>query len=372
MQNHANLIAQLDASVPCQPFSGDEDGSSNLQTEEHISHIENVSFTQQLIHELNKATLDNDKLDQEVIDRLRNPITEPVDISDPDTRLSLDLFMACSNVSEATYADVREAVLRRAPNFNILSHYRAKKLVAEISGVVSVPDDMCINSCTAFVGPLALAKQCPECREPRYKVQKSGKEVPRQQACTIPLGPQLQALRRSPQGAAALTYRDRKTREILEAFHSTPLAERVYDDIFSGSDLRQLATNPEIAITVNDITVNFSLDGAQLFQNKKSDTWIAIWVINDYDPKTRYRKKHVLPALIIPGPNKPKNLDAFLFRCFYHLAALQHENDGRGMQIWNALEKKVTPSRVFFVLATADALGLTELDGRCRRKVGLI
>ena len=83
-----------------------------------------------------------------------------------------------------------------------------KKLVAEISGVVSVLDDMCINSCTAFVGPFADAAECPVCQEPRYKVQKSGKKVPRQHACTILLGPQLQALRRSPESAVALTYCD--------------------------------------------------------------------------------------------------------------------------------------------------------------------
>jgi len=184
-----------------------------------------------------------------------------------------------------------------------------KKLVAEISGVVSVLDDMCINSCTAFVGPFADATECPVCQEPRYKVQKSGKKVPRQHACTIPLGPQLQALHRSPESAAALTYRDQKTKEILEAFRTTPLTDCVYEDIFSGSDLRNLVTNPEITLSVNDITVSFSLDGAQLYQNKKLDTWIAIWIINDYDPKMHYKKKHVLPALVIPGPNKPKNLD---------------------------------------------------------------
>ncbi|KAM6488773.1 hypothetical protein JOM56_015778, partial [Amanita muscaria] len=165
--------------------------------EEAISHIENVSFTQQLIHELNKATLDNDKLDPDVIDRLRNPTAEPVDISNPDVRLSLDLFMACSNTSEATYAAVRESVMRRFPGTDVLSYYLAKKMVADISGVDAVLDDMCINSCTAFIGPLADAMECPECQEQHFKVVKSGKnekKVARHQACTIPLGPQLQAL----------------------------------------------------------------------------------------------------------------------------------------------------------------------------------
>jgi len=204
------------------------------------SRIENIFFTQQLIYELKNATLDNDKLDQNVIDQLRNPITEPVDISEPDIRLSLDLFMACSNASDAIYTGVRKSFVRRFPHVNVLSHYLAKKLVAEISGVVSVFDDMCSNSCTAFVGPLAQAKECPECREPRYRVKKSGKEVPRQQACTIPLGPQLQALRRSPQDAAALMYRDKKMNEILEEFHKTPVSTTIYSAVAISVSWRQI------------------------------------------------------------------------------------------------------------------------------------
>ena len=40
-----------------------------------------------------------------------------------------------------------------------------------------------------------------------------------------------------------------------------------------------------LKLTSDDTTVIFSLDGAQLYQNKKSDTWIAIWIIVEYDPK---------------------------------------------------------------------------------------
>lgn len=355
------LIAQINTAPDLQPFAGE--GLIDAQEDEPVSRIENVSFTQHLIRELNRATLDNDKLDQEAVTRLRDPVPH-VDIDDPDVRLSLDLFMACNSASQATYSAVRDAIMHRCPELDILSYYMAKKLVSKLSGVDSVLDDMCINSCAAFVGPLADLTECPECGEPRYKVTKSGKKVSRQQVCTIPLGPQLQALRQSPEGAAALRYRDNKLREILRAYNSTPPMDRVYDDLFCGGDLRNLATNPEIALSVDDTTVSFSLDGAQLYQNKKSDTWIGIWTINDYNPNTRYKKKHVLPALIIPGPNKPKNLDSFLFRSFYHLAALQHENEGRGIRVWDGLNQEVILSRVFLVLATADALGLTELDGR--------
>lgn len=152
--------------------------------------------------------------------------------------------------------------------------------------------------------------------------------------CTIPLGPQIQALQRSEHGATAVRYED----IILN------LSER-------------------LALTSDDTTMIFSLDGAQLYQNKKSDTWIAIWIITDYDPKTRYRSKHVLPALIVPGPNKPKNIDSYLFRGFHHLSALQRENNGAGMRVWDALKRPTILSRIISLFGTADAIGLTEIDG---------
>jgi len=301
-----------------------------------------------------------------MLERLRNPSTEPVDISDPDTRLSLDLFMACRNASESTYTGVRHAILRRFPDIGILSHYSVKKLVSNTSGVDSIVDDMCINSCMAFVGPWADLQTCPECSEPQYdpnRSTRSSKKIPRQQVCTIPLGPQLQALRQTPSGATALLYRDHKLRETIEKFSSlSSVGDRIYDDIFCGSDICQFAE--DVKMGPNDITVSFSLDGAQLYQNKKSDTWIGIWMVNDFDPITRFKLKHVLPAIVIPGPNKPKNIDSFLFRSFYHLSALQRENNGTGMRMWDAAQEAVILSRILFLFRTADALGLTELDGR--------
>ena len=168
-----------------------------------------------------------------------------------------------------------------------------------------------------------------------------------------------------------MRYQDKKTREILQMDNIT------YDDIFSGSDFLEFAE--QVQLGPYDTTVSFSLDGTQLYQNKKSDTWIAVWIINDYDPTTQYKKKHVLPALVIPGPNKPKNIDSFVFRSLHHLSALQRENDGLGIRVWDGLEKVIVFSRIFFLFGTADALGLTEIDGRvghhgaqgCRMSCGM-
>jgi hypothetical protein len=330
------------------------------------SRIEHVRIAQAFIEEIEKATLDNGKLDSAATERLRNPDRNPVDLTDPDTRFSLDLYMACTNASEATYNSVRASILQRFPDTNVLSHHQAKKMLADISGVVSVSDDMCINSCHAFTGPFADKEACTICSTPRYTTVNSGRsqrQIPRQQMTTIPLGPQIQALRRSVHGANAMRYRDQKISAINEAFPGLDDGlDAIYDDIFCGSDVLDLAE--DLNLTSHDTTVIFSLDGAQLYQSKKSDTWIAIWIITNYDPKTRYRSKHVLPAAIVPGPGKPKNIDSFLFRTFHHFSAIQREDNGAGIKMYDAIDHDVFSSRTCLLCGTADAVGLIEIDGR--------
>ncbi|KIK97807.1 hypothetical protein PAXRUDRAFT_64258, partial [Paxillus rubicundulus Ve08.2h10] len=54
-------------------------------------------------------------------------------------------------------------------------------------------------------------------------------------------------------------------------------------------------------------------------------------MVYDSSPDTWYKKQYVLPGVIIPGLNKPKNIDSFLFPPqfptlgFHHIAAIQHE-----------------------------------------------
>ena len=140
------------------------------------SLIEHDKTAQAYIEEIKKATYDNGKLDSSVIEQLRNPTEEIVDVSDPDLRFSLDLYMSCMNASEATYDGVRKSINRQFPETKILSHYLAKKLVSDISGVVYINDDMCINSCHAFTGPFADLDACTVCSEPRYTEIPAGRQ----------------------------------------------------------------------------------------------------------------------------------------------------------------------------------------------------
>ena len=370
---HATAIQALnqlrsDSATPSVTGSNQEPGDGG--TPPNLSHIENIKFTQEFIQDISAATLENGHLDSDVIHRLRNPqaCDEPIGISDPDIRLSLGLFLAVTNASEETYRSCRDEILLRYPDSGVLSYHAVRRLVAETTGVVAVYDDMCINSCHAFTGPFSQLQSCSICGEARYDVTEaalSGKNIARQQFCTILLGPQLQALRRSYSGAMDMRYLDQKMKEVAEMLNNLQAEDGkdvIYDDIFSGSELQDL--DERIKITGDDTVVSLSLDGAQLYQNKKSDTWISIWILDNFSPNQRYQKRRVLPGTIIPGPNKPKITDSYLYRGLHHLSALQRENNGAGLRMWDAATSRIIQSRIILALSTADAVGITELDGR--------
>jgi hypothetical protein len=147
----------------------------------------------------------------------------------------------------------------------------------------------------------------------------------------------------------------------------------VYKDVYCSSILLEAAQRGDL--TPDDTVLMLSIDGAQLYQSKQSDCWIYIWVLLDLAPDLRYKKKYVLPGGFIPGPNKPKNLDSFVYTGLRHLSALQKD----GLRVWDCLTGRVFTSRPFFFLGTADGPGLAALHGQvghhgafgCREYCGL-
>lgn len=187
------------------------------------------------------------------------------------------------------------------------------------------------------------------------------------------LGPQLQALYRSSDTAMALRYLYDRTHHILEELKTNGGIINEFDDVCHGEDIRKHFESKNIGL--HDFVLVLSVDGAQLYQSKQSDCWVFIWVILNLSPDSRYKKKYVLPAGIIPGPNKPKNLDSFLFPSLYHLASIQNE----GLRVWDSSRKGLFTSYPFLALATADAVAMATLNGSvghhggqgCRRFCGL-
>lgn len=117
-----------------------------------------------------------------------------------------------------------------------------------------------------------------------------------------------------------MSYRNKRTQQIVEELERENGHKQSWNDFIDGTDYLEVVAAGKI--TNEDIVLMMSIDGAQLYKSKASDCWMSIWVVFDRSPETRYKKKYVLPGVIIPGPRKPKNLDSFLFPGFHHLAAL--------------------------------------------------
>ena len=341
--------------------SQSESESDDSDDEPHIT-LANMRSNLEFIQMLEEATLAS-QFSPDELQKFRNPQGihfSPSD--DPDLRLSIKSFISSldHNQSQKAYTEGREIILDRYPDSRMLSYDQVKQKVSDLSGVVTVKDDMCVNSHVAFTGPFARLEQCPRCGESRYdqaKLAKSRgkKKVPRKVVTTFPIGPQLQARWKSPEMAHKMQYRRHKTQDILRARDQGE--DYVYDDVFCGSDYLNAVEDGRIKDY--DTVVMLSIDGAQLYRNKKSDCWIYIWIILNLAPDQRYKIRNILPGGIIPGPNNPKHLDSFLFPGLAHLSALQNE----GLRIWDGYNRMAAISYIFLLLVLADAIAMAQLTG---------
>ena len=325
--------------------------------------LDDLNISLSFINSIRSATLDNGGLDDETIERLRNPPEGPPDVDNPDLILAIKIFLATTKASQDTYTDVGEVISERFPDCDFFSLDRLKRRIRNLTGITPLFYDMCDNSCIGFTGPFADLTHCPHCGTLRYdsiKYDASDGEirVPCKTFLTIPLGPQLQALWRSTESAQAMRYRDTCTRQVL-----TELAENggrmdLYEDFLSGSEYLKAFSDGRIGL--HDTTLLLSIDGAQLFEMKTSSCWIYTWGIYDFAPDVRYKVKAVQPAVFIPGPNQPKNYDSFSYPSVHHLSALQRE----GFYVWDAYDQTIHLSRPFFAIGAADGPGLVHLSGR--------
>ncbi|KAJ3925070.1 MAG: hypothetical protein NXY57DRAFT_1051750 [Lentinula lateritia] len=313
----------------------DDDGSIsydflNALPSDFVPSIDDIRIANKFIDNLRDASLQN------IIEQLRCPLAKEVKLTNPDHRLSVDIFLSITTAAEKTYNSIRSAILRRYPESEVLTYYKVKSLVRQLSGVTPV---------YRFTGPFAELDICPYCGEFCYEPdeestssQKKAKaSKPRKQFCTIPIGSQLQALWRSPKGAQSMDYRKTCTEHILkELDENEGIKISPYEDFFNGSEYLKKVLNGDVG----------DGDVFLLYRYKKSECWIYIWVILDHSPDTRY-KKHA-----------PKNSDSFIFPGLYHLSALQKE----GLHIWNADTDEIFLCYPHLALVTADGPAMAMLS----------
>ncbi|KAI0315341.1 hypothetical protein OF83DRAFT_1164840 [Amylostereum chailletii] len=303
----------------------------------------------EFIDQLKDATLDSDCPPDDARVWMAHPYEFQPELS-KDHRLCLDIFLASTPGSNDSYVDSINAIHHHTPSTDVLSLHEMKNKIVAISGVVPVMTDMCEDSCVAFTGPFAEREVCPECKKSRWCVKPTGRtgqmeRHPAKQYLTLPLGPQLQVLYHSPEGAVNMQHRHNYTVQIREGL-ARGEGIKVYDDVYAGRDY--LAVVDRGDLSEHDIVVMASWDGAQLYRYKQSDCWFYIWVNMNLSPELRYKKKY------------PKNLDSFMFPGLHHLVALQKE----GLRMWDARINEVYTSFIYFYLGLADGPGLAFMNGQ--------
>lgn len=319
------------------------------------SPIDELKKTAQFICGLRGATLEKSNMQQDNIDRLRAADPDSsFDIEDKHFVKSLRGFLSSTNAPQATYNDWRDLLLECYPDDPFLSLDQMKRRVEQLSGVVPIYHDMCKDTCVGFTGPLADCEQCPICGSDRYQ---TGTREPLRQFITIPLGPVIQALYASPDTAENMHYRERTTAEILEYARTHGGKLREYNDTTCGRDYLNAVEAGKI--NRDDVLIQFSLDGAQLYRDKESDCWIFVYIIHNLPPELRYKKNFVIPAGFIPGPEKMKDGDSFIYPVLYHISALQNE----GLRIWDASTQMHIPRSIPLVFVTADSPAMAMISG---------
>jgi hypothetical protein len=175
-------------------------------------HLDDLRMLAAFVRELQQATLGDPTqgLSCEGVECLHKPLHgQPSNSVDEDACLAIDLYLG--TLSETTYETVRAAILCCWPGMGLPTYYKAKHLVADLSGIESIIHDMCVNSCLAYTGPFLELESCLICSEPRYDQfqfqMSNGKDrTPHLEFHTIPIGPQIQALYRAPETAMHAHY----------------------------------------------------------------------------------------------------------------------------------------------------------------------
>jgi hypothetical protein len=320
-------------------------------------------WTAEFIEQVKAARIENLPISEEDRIRLTNP-AETEAVIDQDVEHALGLLIDLRNSPDEAYEKVRQRTLARYhPDHHektiIPSKYLAWQKVAELTGVTALMDDMCRDSCTAFTGPFEKLDKCPYCFKARYTdtVHPDGTRDAFLQATTIPIGPILQGIYRSPDRSKRAAYRREATARIQQLADEGGEISELKDYV---DGLLYQGLIDEDTIKPEDVVILFSMDGAQLLKLKASDCWIYIWIVLEFSPEERFKKNiGVYPGGFIPGPNNPKNYDSFLFRGLHYLNALM--NDGLG--IWDASRRLSYTSHPYLMFTTLDGVALARIHG---------
>ncbi|KIO04683.1 hypothetical protein M404DRAFT_142520, partial [Pisolithus tinctorius Marx 270] len=129
---------------------------SMQETMNFVAKLKNVSLNDSV-----------SKLNEDAIEWLSNPPSQPISIENPGMQFSISAYLALESTSQNAYnrvCPVARSSFASSPGANnILSFYSVKKLIVSYTGVVSIEHDMCCNTCIAYTSPFSQLEVCPMC-----------------------------------------------------------------------------------------------------------------------------------------------------------------------------------------------------------------
>ncbi|KAF7347089.1 hypothetical protein MVEN_01462900 [Mycena venus] len=187
--------------------------------------------------------------------------------------------------------------------------------------------DCCVNSCLCFVGRHENLTKCHYCNEPRWRA--NGKA--RKKFTYIPIIPRL---------VAFAGNRDMAEQQQYRANHvHTP---GVTTDVFDGQHYRSLRTK--------HVEINGRKLPHKYFEDRRDVALGASWDgFAPFKRQLRFLLEYILALGVIPGPNKPKDSDSFLWPAIQELLRL-----AAGVRAFDVLSGKLFALRAYLILVFGD------------------
>jgi hypothetical protein len=260
----------------------------------------------------------------------------------------------CGHISRANYDRIRLSFRRQ---LKLLTLWKLQRRMATLSGVSPEVYDRCSQNCMAFTGRWEHDTHCRRCRRARYNLD--GKPVA--QFDFIPVANRLQA-----------SFQDQDLAKLMRYRHEYQAQEGIREDFFDSDAYNNLCrqniiingqdTGRKFFQGRRDVALSFLGDGVQIFDHghKASDTcWPIILQNLNLPPSERCKLRNVVPIMVIPGPQQPKDFNSFLYPFVQESIRLA----GPGVRTYDAHRKEWFTLRAFPVLVCGDMQAIKHFGG---------
>jgi len=218
----------------------------------------------------------------------------------------LELKTHGCNITDRNFADIMNIF-----EVEDITLYQMKKFLSRHIPIKSRPVSMCTNSCIAFTSNFSDLTECPICQQPRFYSSEKKQGQSRKVASYFSLIERLKIQFQNEERIKLMLYRS--------TYQAT---SGIYKDIFDGTLYQQHLSNNFFS-NFRDIALTGSIDGYQIFRQKRDDCWVIMFINCNLPPQIRVKKQNLLIGAIIPGPKTPKNMNSFLVPIIDELKKLE-------------------------------------------------